>query len=327
MRFAVLAVLFAALTGCTTAPAPEVAREQQIQPIPDPAPVVADPARIAANELGEVPILMYHQVIATPAGEYDQTVEEFRAELDRLYREDYRPVTAADYISGRIDIPAGTHPVVLTFDDSTVSQFAFTAAGGPAPNCAIGVLEEFGAAHPDFHPTATLYVNDDPFTLGARALSWLAGHGYEIGAHTVDHAALSRLDDDGVRRELAENVRAIEASGVRVDTMALPFGLAPADRSLARQGSWAGTSYSFDAVMLVGAAPAPSPFGPVDPAAVPRIRSGRGEVDFDSAYWLDRLAENPRRRYTSDGDPARISFPGSLAGELAQPWSGRGNPY
>ncbi|WP_254189177.1 polysaccharide deacetylase family protein [Nocardia noduli] len=328
IRPILMSLLVAAVAGCATAPTPESAPEQQVSTtVAEPTPTFVDPAGVAANELGAVPILMYHQVSANPAGEYDQTPEEFRAELDRLYREGYRPVTAADYISGRIDIPAGTHPVVLTFDDSTVSQFAFTPDGRPTPECAIGILEEFGASRPDFGPTATLYVNDDPFTLGAPALTWLAAHGYEIGAHTAGHAALARLDGDGVQRELAENVRAIEVSGVRVRTMALPFGLAPADRSLARQGSWAGTSYSFEAVMLVGAGPAPSPFGPVDPIAVPRIRSGRGEVDFDSAYWLDRLAETPERRYTSDGDPARISFPTARAGELAAQWSSRATPY
>lgn len=290
-------------------------------------PPPADPARVAANELGLVPVLMYHQVLPVPVGEYDQTAVEFRAELDRLYREGYRPVTAADYIAGRIDIPAGTHPVVLTFDDSTVSQFAFTADGKPSPDCAIGILEEFGAQHPDFRATATLYVNNQPFDTGVRALAWLSEHGYEIGAHTANHAALAGLDRTGVQRELAGNVRLIESSGARVHTMALPFGIAPSDRALATAGSWDGITYSFDAVMLVGAGPAPSPFGGIDSAAVPRIRSGRGDVDFDSAYWLDRLAERPDQRYTSDGDPARISFPAALTAELTAAWAGRANPY
>ncbi|WP_431956861.1 polysaccharide deacetylase family protein [Nocardia lijiangensis] len=293
------------------------------------APAPVDPAAVGANELGLVPVLMYHQVTANPAGEYDQTPEEFRAELDRLYREGYRPVTAAAYISGAIDIPAGTHPVVLTFDDSTISQLALTGDGRPAPDSAVGILEEFGAGHPDFRPTATFYVNNESFGDDRRALTWLAEHGYDLGAHTATHANLSRLDAAGVQRELVQNLRAVAAAapGAPVRTMALPLGIFPADRRLAATGEWEGTRYAFEAVMLVGAEPAPSPFGPVDPAGVPRIRSGRGEVAFDSAHWLDRLARDPGLRYTSDGDPRRVSFPRLLAPEIGAAWADRAHAY
>lgn len=302
-----------------------------------PAPVAApettaappDAAAAGANELGQVPILMYHQLSDAPVGEYDQTPAEFRAELDRLYREGYRPVTAAQYISGAMDIPAGTHPVVLTFDDSTGSQLRFAADGRPAADCAVGILEAFAAAHPDFPARATFYVTNDPFGGDTRALRWLAEHGYEIGAHTANHPDLSGLDATGVQRELADNVRAITAAaaGTAVRTMALPLGVAPADPGLAVAGSWGGTDYRFDAVMLVGANPAPSPFAAVDPVAVPRIRSGPGAVPFDSAYWLDALAADPGLRYTSDGDPERISFPRTSGHRPAARWASRANPY
>lgn len=301
-----------------------------VEPPPVPAPSAPpNPAEIAANELGFVPILMYHQVTPDPAGEYDQTPAEFRDELDRLYREGYRPVTVAQYISGELDLPAGTHPVVLTFDDSTSSQLAFTAAGAPAPDSAAGILAEFGARHPDFRPVATFHVNNEPFGGDPRALPWLAANGHEIGAHTAEHANLASLDAEGVQRQLVLNVRAITAAapGVTVRTMALPLGIAPRDRDLARAGSWDGTGYGFDAVLLVGAEPAPAPYGAVDPGGVPRIRSGRGAVPFDSAYWLDWLAAHPEQRYTADGDPARVSFPRRLAAEVDPRWADRANPY
>lgn len=272
---------------------------------------------------------MYHQITADPAGEYDQSPGEFRAELDRLYREGYRPVTAAQYIAGEIDIPVGTHPVVLTFDDSSRSQLRFTGGGVPAPDSAVGVLERFAAEHPDFPARATFYVNNDPFGADPRALPWLAEHGYEIGAHTASHPDLADLDAAGVQRELAENVRAVTAAvpGTQVRTMALPLGSSPADPALALAGTSGGTPYRFAAAMLVGANPAPSPFGPVDPGAVPRIRSGPGEVPFDSAYWLDVLAADPARRYTSDGNPEHISFPRAAAPRLDPRWSERAHAY
>ncbi|MGV9678421.1 polysaccharide deacetylase family protein [Nocardia sp. NPDC003482] len=297
---------------------------------PPVAPVVAapTPAAVGANELGSVPILMYHQLSADPVSEYDQTPAEFRAELDRLYREDYRPVTVAEYAAGTIDIPAGTHPVVLTFDDSTSSQLAFTPSGAPAPDTAVGILTDFAATHPGFRATASFYVNNDSFGNAPGALKWLVEHGYEVGSHTATHPNLAGLDSASVQREFADNVRAIEsATSIRVHTMALPLGIRPADPALATAGSWAGTGYSFDAVLLVGAEPAPSPFGALDRTAIPRIRSGLGAVPFDSGYWLDRLAADPGGRFTSDGDPGRISFPARLAGDLAASWAARANPY
>lgn len=323
----VLLLLAVTLTACTAenAAAP-------VEPPAVPAPVPAappDPAAVAANELGLVPVLMYHQITANPAGEYDQTPAEFRAELERLYRENYRPVTAAQYVSGEIDLPAGTHPVVLTFDDSTDSQLAFTATGDIAPDSAAGILAEFATRYPDFRPVATFYVNNEPFGADPRALPWLTAHGHEIGAHTADHADLASLDAEGVQRQLVRNVRAITAAApsVTVRTMALPLGIHPRDHALTRAGSWDGTDYTFDAVMLVGANPAPAPFGPLDPGGIPRIRSGRGAVPFDSAYWLDWLAAHPEQRYTADGDPARVSFPRQLAGDLDARWSAPANPY
>ncbi|MEU0876894.1 polysaccharide deacetylase family protein [Nocardia brasiliensis] len=329
VRIMLSALLFAAGTGCTAAES--AVGDQRVSATTDAGSAgapVPDPVAVQANELGVVPILMYHQLSAAPVSDYDQTPAKFRAELDRLYRENYRPVTASAFVSGAIDIPAGTHPVVLTFDDSTLSQVSFTDNGQPAPDTALGILEQFRAEHPDFAPTATFYVNNEPFAGDERALPWLAAHGYEIGAHTAAHANLGQLDGAGVQRELAENVRAITAATpAPVRTMALPLGIYPADRALAVAGDWAGTRYAFDSVMLVGAEPAPSPFGSIDRTAVPRIRSGREPVAFDSTYWLDRLAEHPDQRYTSDGNPIKIIFPAGLSGELNAHWSDRAQTY
>ncbi|MCM6778208.1 polysaccharide deacetylase family protein [Nocardia sp. CDC159] len=319
-----LSALLLTVAGCAADPA-----------APGPSPVAngmpaaskasVAPAAVGADELGDVPILMYHQLSADPLGEYDQTPAEFRAELERLYREDYRPVTVADYVAGAINIPAGTHPVVLTFDDSTVSQLAFTPDGALVPDTAVAILEDFAARHPDFPARATFYVNNEAFGNAPGALKWLVAHGYEVGSHTATHANLGQLDSAGVQREFGENVREIQtATASKVHTMALPLGIFPADRALASQGVWAGVPYKFDAVMLVGAEPAPSPYGEIDRGGIPRIRSGKGEVAFDSAYWLDRLAAS---RYTSDGDPNKISFPAQRGTELAASWRDRANPY
>ena len=53
--------------------------------------------------------MMYHQIVPDDeASEYDLTPKQFRAELERLWKEHYRPITAADLVNGTIDVPKGT---------------------------------------------------------------------------------------------------------------------------------------------------------------------------------------------------------------------------
>ncbi|MEU1427473.1 polysaccharide deacetylase family protein [Nocardia sp. NPDC005746] len=327
LRMVTAALLCATATACggSTAPSPAAA------PAPPPAAAKPpDPAAVAANELGRIPILMYHRVEAAPGGEYDQTPAKFTAELERLHTEGYRPITITEYLSGVIDLPAGTHPVILTFDDSTGSQLTLTPAGDPTPDCAVGLLEQFHSRHPDFAATATFFINNEPFGEDARTLPWLVRHGYDIGAHTATHANLGQLPPADVQRELVQNIRAITtaAPGTTIRSMALPLGVYPADHGLARAGSWDGTPYRFGGVLLVGSNPAASPFtAALDPAGIPRIRSGRGPVAFDSGYWLDWLAANPAERYTSDGDATHVSFPRAAAAELSVSWNSTAQPY
>ncbi|MFZ1118021.1 MAG: hypothetical protein WAN44_19575 [Propionibacteriaceae bacterium] len=45
------------------------------------------------------------------------TPAAFRAQVRRLLHSGYRPIDARDLARGRVDVPAGMTPVVLTFDD------------------------------------------------------------------------------------------------------------------------------------------------------------------------------------------------------------------
>ena len=49
--------------------------------------------------------------------------------------------------------------------------------------------------------------------------------GHEIAAHCVTHADLTRLDDEAVRREVSEDIRALEQLfGCKISGMAYPYG-------------------------------------------------------------------------------------------------------
>ncbi|WP_242687339.1 MULTISPECIES: polysaccharide deacetylase family protein [unclassified Actinopolyspora] len=274
-------------------------------------------AEVGANELGEVPILMYHRITPNPQSVYDRTPQRFRAELQRLVREDYVPVTTAEYATGNMDVPAGKHPVVLTFDDAAESQFRLNSSGEPAEGTAVAILREVAAAHEDFRAVASLYITAPPFggEHSGRKLRWLHEHGFELGNHTLDHPTLSARSASEATHQIAEMQRRITRAvpDAAVSTIALPRGVHPQPEKLARSGESDGVSYQHDAVLLVGARPAPSPFSAnFDPLNVPRIRSQGGSgsgSELGSTAWLDKLAADPDRRYTSDGDPSVISHP------------------
>ncbi|MEW2418451.1 polysaccharide deacetylase family protein [Streptomyces sp. NPDC046866] len=320
-------------TGCSTGPSPAVGGHRAAASSAAAGPVTAkSPADVGANELGQVPVLMYHQLVEEPASVYDRTPADFRAELERLARENYVPVTARDFQTGRIDIPAGTHPVVLTFDDSTNSQVRLGPDGAPAPGTAVAILADTAKKYPAFKPVATFFVNADAFsaTGPAKALTWLKEHGHEVANHTGRHENLRSLDQADAEGAISAGQEAIEkaAPGTQVTSLALPFGAMPEPEGLARRG----TGYRYDGVYLVGANPSVSPFAKAfTPGAIPRIRSaGRddegGEAEFGSSSWLDKLAAGGNR-YTSDGDPNTVAFPSALQDELSPAFAKRARPY
>lgn len=316
------------------APASSARPAAERSPAP-PSSTAPDPAAVGADELGLVPILMYHRIVERTESVYDRTPAAFRAELERLAAEGYVPVTATEYATGRIDIPAGAHPVVLTFDDGDPTQFALGPDGGPAPGTAIAILLDVAARHPGFRPVASLYVNAAPFGSadGSGVLPWLRDHGFEIGNHTRDHTNLASAGDTGAQEAIALGQREIQRAlpDHRVTSLALPFGVAPANAVLAVRGGADGTSYDHACVLLVGANPAPSPHSTdFDPLNTPRIRSQDAtgqEAEYGSTAWLDKLAAAPGSRYTSDGDPERISYPAARGAVVAPAFAARANAY
>ena len=288
-------------------------------------PVGPSPAGSAPpNELGQIPVLMHHQISNDESNVYDLSANEFRAELQRLWKDGFVPITASALVNAKIDIPDDRRPVVMTFDDGTKSQFALLPDGNVDPDTAVGIMMAFAQKHPDFKPAGTFYVNQDPFELGSNlstGLRWLTTHGFEIGNHTTSHADLSSLDSTGVQKELATDAKMITDAlpGYKIRTMALPFGINPSPSSLAVSGSYGGTSYGPYGVMLVGANPSPSPFsGDFDPAAIPRIRSAHlpwsNKQDYEWDYWQYVLETNPELRVRLRRRPGHDQLPQQRGG-------------
>jgi peptidoglycan/xylan/chitin deacetylase (PgdA/CDA1 family) len=277
------------------------------------------PPALPPNELGRVMILEYHK-IDYPENRWTRTPENFRRDLETLYAKGYRLLGLNDLLDGRIGVPAGTTPVVLTFDDSSPGQFRYLERSGAIqidPSSAVGILEAFSGARPDFGRAATFYVLpgasrpnrlfDQPAHEG-RKLQYLVSRGYEIGNHTLWHANLGQYNQTTVRGQIAEAQQWIQrhVPDYRIRTLALPHGVYPKEVGWALRGAAKGTTYSHDAILMVAGGAAPSPYSRAfDPIRLPRIQA----VEHDLSYWLTYFDRNPGERFVSDGNAAVATVP------------------
>ena len=284
-------------------------------------------AHLGVNEAGRFPILEYHEIAPNPPGAGRSTrrmhrvPDAFRRDLARLYAEHYRPIFVQDYLDNRIDVPAGMTPVVLTFDDARDSQFRYLADGSIDPDCAIGILQEFTRAHPDFPLKATFFVLTE---WGFGQKQWtqkkfkaLLAMGCELQNHTFNHNYFGHMSDVAIAREIARGKSSIEqlAPRAHVNMLALPGGQHPRSKNddILRHGDSGGIHYTtravFDAWGGLTASPVTLKFNPM---RIPRIEPIE-EEDDGLTHCLDYLKAHPKERYVSDGDPATISVPRSEA--------------
>ncbi|HZQ36294.1 MAG TPA: polysaccharide deacetylase family protein [Dehalococcoidia bacterium] len=280
------------------------------------------------NELGRVLIMEYHR-IWNPEAPWQRSPAGFRRDLERLYAAGFRSVPLRDVLANRIDLPPGTSPVVFTFDDSYVSQLWFAADGQPAADSAVGIMQRFAAEHPDFGLHGVFYITWNtlfgaPGAQSTDRLRYLVDHGFELGNHTLSHPDLSRGTAASVQKELGQEQAYVRQAlgGYEMQTLALPFGNWPRDRSLARTGDGGDGAYRFEAILQVGSEPAPAPAtAAYNPLVLPRVQAGEQLL----SYWLAWFDQHPDERYVSDGDPACVAFPARLAGRLrpdaAQRWT------
>lgn len=285
-----------------------------------------------ANELGRIPILMYHSVggEAEFAGGplfdihgLNIAPATLRRQLQGMYDAGWYPVNMRDLLSPRFFVPKGKTPVVLTFDDARPSQYRTLPGGKIDPNCAVGILEAFHRTHPDWPRRATFYVlpessyNGVPFDQDGQETSklrFLARSGYELANHTTSHRSLADLPPRTLRWEMAYSTRYFrrQVPGLVMQTMALPYGIAPRDpahwHDLLR-GMQGGTRYRHRCILLASGGPA---FAPADSrfdlSRIPRIVSAPGEIE----HWFTV----PASLYVSDGSPNTVTVPRSLAGQV-----------
>lgn len=285
------------------------------------------------NELGVVPVLMYHAFVTNPTDdEWTRTLDDFHSDLQWLYDNDFHIITMRSLIDNEISAPPGKHPVVLTFDDASARQFQFekNSAGElvPSMNSAVGVLEAFFARHPDFGHTSFFallpyncfsFEDEEYNTIDfcEEKLTWLAENGYEIGNHTWGHQNLSIAGADKVTNQIGRTMDFIDerVSGPAnmSKVLVLPYGAIPDPTvdwfawSAVYEGfMWGGELIELDAVVNVTGGPMVSPASTEwDALSISRFNTEPALID----YWFDQFATGSVIPYTSDGNPETVVVP------------------
>lgn len=277
--------------------------------------VSARPAHLP-NTTGRIPVLAYRDFAPPGATEPGATaarpIAELRADLSLLLEMGFYPINLRDLTSGQLrTVPAGKRPVVLTFDDATVSQFRWLADGQVDPDCAVGVLLAFNAARgADWPLRATFFVRPDamqggeglfgPLDQAGAKLQQLTGWGMEIGVVPAGGTALDRLTDTAAQEalSLAAQQLATWLPGYTASSVALPNGKMPATPDLVLRGNYNGAPYTYAGAVLPDGGLAPAPQA-VDfaPYRIPRVRIG------EKTALAEVLAQNRRNVfYVSAGE-------------------------
>lgn len=283
------------------------------------------------NELGKVPIMMYHGIrkktsnsTGTVGGNvdkdgYNRTPEAFREDLEFYYENGYEMIRLDDYINGIVKASYGKSPIILTFDDGNEDNIKVTGLDDKGniiidKNSAVGILEEFKKKHPDTNVTATFFVNGGIFNQSEyndKILKWMVENGYDIGNHTQTHLDIKKSSGDRVQKEIAYVYDELEKviPGKYVKIIALPFG-SPYVKThdnfkYVLSTSYNGKTYETEAALRVGWEPEVSCFDKdFDKTFLKRCRAyDNNGKEFDIDMVFNMLKKS---KYISDGNPNTI---------------------
>lgn len=270
--------------------------------------------KLSANELGLVPVLIYHQ-IGEKEGRWVRTPDNFRKDLQVLYDRNYVLVPLNDYLNGNMHVPAGKSPAVITFDDSTAGHFRLLDKNGETmvdPESAVGILRDFDEKHPGFGHVATFFVNAQPFgqpDLWQKKLQMLVEWGFEIGNHTYGHKNMSGLSSEQVADEIVKLQEHIQQAvpDYQPKTLAIVQDGLPETYKTVLSGEIRGIPYQHDGVVLWAWSAAKSPFHKeFDPKRVQRIQVFQDNGTSSLINWLDRISA---QKYVSDGKVQTVAIP------------------
>lgn len=294
--------------------------------------------RVRPNELGRIPVLMYHAFTQNEdhLDEWTVTPQQFQEHLEWLYEHDFYVTPLVDLINNEISVPPGKHPVVITFDDSSSGQFRLMKADDgtmtPDPITAVGIMEAFYDEHPDFGRGGffavvpnNCFAYEGQETTCEERLLWLAEHEYEIANHTWWHENLRNVSDELFAQQVGQTKiwidERVPGKANLSNVLVLPFGEWP---SKEWQRQWLidgfvydGQSIVIQAVVTVAGGLSPSPSsGEWTRRAINRVNTDPETLGF----WMDQIESGQATVYTSDGNPGTVTIPNELPEDISWHW-------
>ncbi len=295
------------------------------------------------NELGEVPIMMYHGIHNKKNSEtsytggnvdkdgYQRTTEAFINDLEFYYSNGYRMIRLTDYVDGNINTELGKSPIILTFDDGLSNNINVTGLDKDGniiidPNSAVGILESFKKKYPDYNVTATFFVNGGLFgqkEYNEKILKWLVDNGYDIGNHTYSHVNFTEADSKRSIEEVGSVYKILDEiiPNKYVNIVALPFGspysLDHTNMPYIFSTDYNNKTYITKSALRVGWKAESSPFSKdFEPRFLKRIRAyDNNGKDFDIEMNFNLLEKT---KYISDGDIDTVVIPENEKDKLSE---------
>jgi len=155
-----------------------------------------NPGGLSAEGYQVVPILTYHHFSEQCSNTLCMPVKEFARQMAYLKREGYRAVTMKEVLKFmHYQRPLPRKTVAITIDDGYRSVY----------DLAYPILERYNF-------TATLFIYTDFINKSPNALTWkqlneLIQRGFEVEAHTITHADLTRQRIGESEVEYLERIR------------------------------------------------------------------------------------------------------------------------
>jgi len=208
-----------------------VAREYDAEAVSREVMRTYESACMKKRHPGHVPVLMYHKVPEAPFETRHRvfiTVPDFRKHLEHFRKRGLTPITFREYgefASGRRDMrDFPDRPIILTFDDGYKDNFT-NLRPMMAEFGFKGVLFLLGDASADYNFwDADRGDHYDPLMSLEEKRAFVEA-GWEIGAHSMTHPDLTRMETGQARWEIEESKRRLEADlGIDVVSFAYPGG-------------------------------------------------------------------------------------------------------
>jgi len=207
-------------------------------PVPSPTPsatpfVLQNPVIATIWQTDPVvPILLYHRYIPidkTNDSRMKMQLSDFRNQLEQLYAAGFVQVSLEDWLAGKLEVPQGKRPVIITFDDLFFADQVFIMEDGtPSERSGLGVMWQIYQEHPEFGFKPALFSNMGDKYYGnvirgdwfyvetgwqdslARVIAWCIEHGALVYNHFYTHPSLPKLSPAQIEWEMRTNDEEIQ---------------------------------------------------------------------------------------------------------------------